>query len=295
MTRWPALAAAIVLAPALAVFAAASPEAPRGDEQLLPAEGVVPGWQPAGPPRVYAGPELYQLIDGGAEIFFEQGFERVTTRRYALAGDVIGIELYAMVDATAALGIYLARCGDETPAPGLELRHTAGRYELLAVQGRYYIAVEDLSGRAERAADLVIFARALAGRLPPPEPVTALALLPEAGRVSGSVRLIRGPLALQPFVLLGEGDVLQLAGRVTAAAAAYRDPAGRFTLVVAPYADGDTAGRVFAGVQQKLDPGITPITRTPSRLVFRDYAGRYGDISLKEARIELRLGLAERP
>jgi hypothetical protein len=277
---------------------AASPEsapAPRGDCDLLPADGVVGGWRRTEPVRVYTGPELYELIDGGAEVFFEQGFERVTVQQYALGSDEIGIELFAMRDAAAALAIYLARCGEETPVEGLELRHSAGRHELLAVQGRFYAVIENLSGRAERAADLLAFARALAPRLPAPEPVAALGLLPKEGRVSGSERLIRGPLALQAFIQLGEGDILQLAGGVTAAAAGYQGPVGRFTLVVAPYDDAEAARRVFGHLQANLDPEIRPLAITSSRLVFRDYSGTYGEAVLAGSRIELRLGLAAQP
>jgi hypothetical protein len=218
----------------------------------------------------------------------------VTVQKYAAGADEIVVDLYAMRDAAAALGIYLGRCGDETPTPGLDLRHTAGRHELLAAQGRFYVVVEDLSGRGERAAELVAFARPRPS-LPAAEPVGALDLLPTNGRVPGSERLIRGPLALESFIQLGEDDILQLGGRVTAAAASYQGSAGRFTLVVVPYADSATARRAFEHVQTHLDREIRPLSRTASRLVFRDYSGTYGEVLLDEARIRLRLGLGERP
>ncbi len=55
------------------------------------------------------------------------------------------------------------------------------------MQGGFYVVIENLSGRAERAADLVAFARALAPRLPAPEPVGALDLLPN-GRPRAGLR-----------------------------------------------------------------------------------------------------------
>ncbi len=289
------LAALAALGLLVASIARAGAEGARGDEALLPADGAVPGWKRGEPARVYSGPELYELIDGGAEIFFEHGFERVTVQKHARGTDEIVVDLYAMRDAAAALGVYLERCGDETPAPGLDLRHTAGRHELLAVRGRYYVVVENLSGRAERAADLVAFAGALAPRLPAAEAVPALELLPRDGRVPGSERLVRGPLALQSFIQLGEDDVLQLGGRVTAAAAGYQGPSGRFILVVVPYADAATAGRAFEHLVANLDREIRPLARTASRLVFRDYSGAYGEALLDGARIELKLGLAREP
>lgn len=283
------LAAAVLTLPALAGAA------PRGDAPLLPADGEVPGWKVAEPDRVYTGPELYELIDGGAEILYEHGFERVTVRRYAAGGDEVGLELYTMKDPAAALGLYLSRCGRETPFEGFAERHTAGRHELLLVRHRFYAVVENLSGRAERAVVLVDFARALASRLPVPVPVAELDPLPAEGRVPGSERLLRGPLALQAHVTLGEGDILQLAGTVTAAAADYGEGAGRRTLIVVPYPDPVAARRAFEHLQAHLDPEIVPLTRAASRLVFRDYAGKFGDVRLAGPRLELTLGLASRP
>jgi hypothetical protein len=219
----------------------------------------------------------------------------VTTQQYAFGQGEIGIKLYAMRDAAAALGIYLARSGEGTPASGLDLRHTAGRHELLAVRNRFYLVVDNLTGRAEQARDLVAFARVLASRLPAAEPVGALDLLPKEGRVPGSERLIRGPLALQSFIQLGEDDILQLRDRVTAVAALYQGSPGRVTRVVAPYGDAETARRVFEHLLAHLDPEIVPLARTPVRLVFRDYSSKYGEAVLDGDRIELRLGLTAQP
>ncbi len=287
--RLPAL---LALALALPAPAAA---APRGDEHLLPAGGAVAGWQAQGAARVYSGSELYELIDGGAEIYFEHGFERVTVRQYGNRADEIRVELYAMRNPAAALGIYLARCGAETPAAGFDERHTAGRHELLLVRNRFYAVVSDLTGRGQRADALLAFARILADRLPAREPVPVLDLLPREGRVPGSERLIRGPLALQPFVLLGEDDALQLAGRVTAVAAGYQAASGRTTLILVPYADAAAARRAFEHLLANLDSEIRPLTRSAERLVFRDYSGKYGEVRLSDARLELTLGLTKQP
>ena len=45
----------------------------------------------------------------------------------------------------------------------------------------------------------------------------------------GSGLLLRGPYSLQAVYTLGDDDVLLLAGRIFAAAAAYRDESGRNT------------------------------------------------------------------
>ena len=37
----------------------------------------LPGWKYPARPQVYAGDQLYDLIDGGADIYFEYGFPRL--------------------------------------------------------------------------------------------------------------------------------------------------------------------------------------------------------------------------
>jgi len=288
----------ILAALGLAVWAAAAPPpAAQADRSLLPPDGFQGAWRRSDDARVYSGQELYQLIDGGAEIFYELGFERVTTQIYRSGDDEVGVELYRFQDPAAALGIYLARCGAEAPAAGLDDRHTAGRHQLLLVRERFFLVVDNLSGRAERAADLVRFARAIASRLPAGRDVGLLDLLPRPGRVPGSERLIRGPLGLQSFIQLGEGDVLQLGGRVTAVAARYteEDSKGSHFLLLAPYADEPAAAQAFRYVATHLDPELHLLASDASRLVLQDYAQRFAVIALCGARLELTLGLARSP
>ena len=288
----------ILAALGLSVAAAiAAPPAAQADLAVLPPDGFQGAWRRAGDARVYSGEELYQLIDGGAEIFYELGFERVTTQIYRSGDDEVGVELYRFKDPAAALGIYLARCGAESPAAGLTGRHTAGRHQLLLVRERFFLVVDNLSGRAERANDLVTFAREIASRLPAGHHVDLLDLLPRPRRVPGSERLIRGPLGLQTFIQLGEGDVLQLGSRVTAVAARYKDEDGDGShyLLLAPYPDEPAAARVFRYVAAHLDPELRLLSSDASRLVLQDYAKRFAVISLCRARLELTLGLTRSP
>jgi len=285
------------LALALCALAVTGAALAAGDAGLLPGPGAVPGWRPDGNAKVFTGSGLYGHIDGGAEIFFEFGFEELTVQRYARGTDGVELELYRMRDPAAALGIYLGRCGRETPDPDLRERHTAGRHELMLVRERYFLIAANLDGSPAVAPQLVAFARAVAAALPPAQPVAVLELLPHARRVAGSERLIRGALALQSIITLGEADVLQLGGRNTAAAAAYDAGEGRpaCTLVVAEYPDDATALRVLAHLTDGLDPEVKPLRREPDRLVFRDYGGRFGEARAAGRRLTLTLNLEREP
>jgi len=284
----------IALATLLVLTLVAAP--PAGDVALLPADGAAASCTRSGATETYNGADLYGLIDGGAEAFLELGFERATVQRYACAGREITLELYRMSDATAALGIYLAKCGRETPDSSLPARNTIGRLQLQVVKGTFYVTVTgDAAGDGMRPA-LLALAGAAIGAVAA-EGGDPLAALPADGLVAGSERLIRGPFALQAIVTLGEGDILQLQENgVTALAGEYREAGGaRFSRVLADYPTAATAERAFAAVRDGLDPYLTVVERAATRLVLRDHAGRFGVVSRSGARIELLVNLPAPP
>jgi hypothetical protein len=299
-------------APDTASAPAGQAAAMPGAAALLPADDEVPGWSTDGEPTVFRGAELYGHIDGGAEVFLELGFARLDVQHYVSGEAELALELYLMDDPVAAWGIYLAKCGRETPDPGLEARHTVNRYQLQMVRGSVYVAVNMVEstgdGASDQAALVAMAGRALAridqagigGATMP----GALAILPEAGRVAGSERIARGQFTLQSILTLGQGDVLGLAEEgATAVAAEYRpgeaagedEAAATSSLLLVDYPDPDAASRAWDQLGQRLDPYLKVLSQTDSRLVLEDYAGRFMLLERTGARIELRFGLGERP
>ena len=280
---------------ASSLFLVAAVASAGGDTSLLPPSGFLGSWSLDGKPRVFPGSELYGHIDGGAEIFFEFGFQEATVQAYRSPAGEIVVESYRMSDPLAALGIYLGKCGKETPDPGLRERHTAGRYQLTFVRDRYFVIANNPAGTPALAPVLGEFARFIAGRLPPSRPVTVFDALPKKGLIEGSQRLIRGPVALEAIATLGRGDILQLGGRITAVAGEYLDGDGKHTLILATYPDRKAAAEAFRNLTARLDPAIKPLAVGGARLVFRDYDGTFGVASLAGSRLEISLHLTRQP
>ena len=69
-----------------------------GDGPLLPPSGFLGSWNLEGKPRLFPGSELYGHIDGGAEIFFEFGFQEATVQRYRSPAGELVVECYRMSD-----------------------------------------------------------------------------------------------------------------------------------------------------------------------------------------------------
>ena len=149
----------------------------------MPLDGFSGAWKKNGPMKVFTSEDLYGHINGGAEAFLELGFDQLTVQKYRDGANELTVDLYRMTDPTAARGIYLARCGKETPDPSLKERHTASRQQILLQRDRYYLVLYNTAGGAANAPILARAAQAIVARLPADAPVPALALLPPAGLV----------------------------------------------------------------------------------------------------------------
>lgn len=75
---------------------------------LLPDPFALPGIQLAGEPEIYQGEDLFDLINGGAEIYLEYGFVKVASQNYSemKGNSSLRVEIYEMTDPEAAFGIF---------------------------------------------------------------------------------------------------------------------------------------------------------------------------------------------
>jgi hypothetical protein len=288
---------ALLLAPALLLLCATS--APAGDTGVAPgtseiAKGPFGAWVVDGPVRLFRGAELYGHIDGGAEIFFELGFEELAVVKVRQGERALNLELYQMRDPAAALGIYLMRCGKETPDRSLAARNTAGPSQLQAVRGSYYLSLDNDTASAALARGMVEAARELVARLGGAAEASVFGALPTQGRLPGSERVIRGPVGLGALITLGDGDILEQKGAATGVLADYLGaPAeARYTLLLVDYPDAPAATHALGHLKAHLDPEIKVMGGTDTSLSFLDYSGREGRVEVREKRLELRLASA---
>jgi len=262
----------------------------------FPADGFSPGWKRAGPVETYAPAALYNVIDGGAELFLEMGFIDLRIQKYEGDGAEIAVEAYRMENAAAALGIYLLKCGRETPLAGIDTRNSGDHFQVALLRNNHFIFINNFSGREELLPVMTALARALAAAIPPGEAVEELGILPARDMVPGSSLLLRGPYSLQAVYTLGDGDILLLEGKRFAASAAYREPSGAgHTLIVAPYEDEATAARAFENLRRNLDPYHRLLEAGANDFVFKDFQGLFGRAEWSGRRIEIRIKLAELP
>ena len=101
-------------------------------ESLVAKLRLSAGWASSEPARVAVGDGLFELIDGGAELYHEYGFKRAVSWSIAnSSGASIQIELYEMNDAAAAYGVWsLMQTGE----------FARGRLGQGSLRFRYYVA-----------------------------------------------------------------------------------------------------------------------------------------------------------
>ncbi|MBD3222235.1 hypothetical protein GF314_13440 [bacterium] len=247
---------------------------------------------------------LYGHINGGAELFLEFGFAGLDVFHHAASGEragdpgeaVLDVEVYRMDDPAAALGIYLAKCGDERAWLEVPARNTGSAYQLTAVRGSLFVQINNFAGDADARPAMAELARAYLAPEPEAEPLAIWDDLPTDGLVPGSEFLARGRFALEPIYTLGAGDVLRLETDGALAAGARYDVGGATVKrLVVRYPDAASAAAAMSHLQENLDSYLTTVHADERALVFRDWQDRYGHVRRDGARLRIGLQLVERP
>lgn len=108
---------------------------------LLPNPFSLPGLHTSGEPKIYSGDDLFEMINGGADIYLEYGFVKTVSQNYSgLNGNTsLRIEIYQMTDPDAAYGIFASS------TMGQQIVEQTGFYVVrgmgygMMVRGSYFI------------------------------------------------------------------------------------------------------------------------------------------------------------
>lgn len=237
------IAAVVAVAVAFVVVASCQPPAeppvePAGSGGATGARAAVPfpdpaGWRPAGEVSSHGADGLWQLINGAADQFLAYGFRQLRIRELEADGVRVTLQLYDMDEPLNAFGIFRTEAAGLDPRPIGAGAVVSPPYQALLAVDRFYVKVETLEGElAETPA--VALLESLVAELPGSNGVPdAVVLLPEAGRVDGTVGY-----ALDGLLGLDELDHCVHAD--------YRDAGGAtFTRFVLLPEEGEAAGAVW--------------------------------------------------
>lgn len=231
-------------------MATAGASIPTDLARMLPAQGR--GWKAVEPDGQYDASNLFDLIDGGAEVYRALNVRAVCARRYAKEGSAeILAELFDMGSASDAFGAWHhdLRDGDSARI-GQESEYAAGA--LAFWKGRYFVSILAMEDTPETHAAVIDLGRAIAEAIREEgEPPYLTQLLPERGLIPAQIRYFHGHESLGRYLSLGESNVLGLGPATEGIVARYREAssgdgvASRHALLVVSYPTAAEAQRAI--------------------------------------------------
>jgi len=254
-------------------------------------------WIAQKPNKIFVGGDLFNHINGGAELFLEFGFEDLTVCKYNNGSYSLDLEVYKMQNPLAALGIYLSKTGKETPLKGISARNTANPYQIVLTSGQFFILINNFSGQVQFQSLLVRLSQALVSQIgnagSSPE---LLSYLPIENQVEESQTIFRGPFGLQSIYTFGKGDVLLLAGKNFGISANYKSENKKtISLIIIPYPDDETANKAFNNLILNLDSYLEIIDRSGDHFVFKDYKNEFGLVRIDKNILKIKIHLQTKP
>ncbi len=208
-------------------------------DSVLPAE--VNGWKKADPPATYDKTNLFDYIDGGAELYISYNFQNLLAVRYEGEDDEeIVVDIFDMGNSFNAFGVFSHGREREDGLVGQGSEYGGGL--LTFWKDKYYISImaypetekkKELVLELGRRLDKAISAE---GALP-----QVLELLPAENLVPDSIRYFHHYVWLNSHFFIASENILQIDDETQAVLAKYRTGDKTLHLLLALYPDPERA------------------------------------------------------
>lgn len=219
---------------------------------LLPTGREIQGWI-HGSTGVYTGDDLFKYINGGADIFFEYGFDRLVSQKYSRGNKSIIADIYRMKDPFGAFGIYSLNRDYPSSRLGVGDEGMEKDNQISFCQSNFYVLIQTFKDDKGTKEGMRILAQSISsnigegGRLP-----KILEKLPLDNRIQRSEKLIMGIIALNNACYVSGRNILRFHGKEIAVVAEYEFPDDKFRLLLVQYENETQAKLAFKDVTEHL-------------------------------------------
>ncbi len=182
-----------------------------GDDlsRFLPEDVEIGTWKRQRTVQHYAGEDLFEYIDGGAEIYHEYGFKQVVVQDYVSAeGKSLSVEIFEMMSPDSAYGMYAFKTNARDKAIPLGNEGRLADYYLNFWKGPFLVTLTGFDETGETVKGLLAMAHAVDSKLVKVEKgkkPLMVSLLPSENLEAGSLKYFKGLLGLRsshPFFSL---------------------------------------------------------------------------------------------
>ncbi len=219
---------------------------------ILPDE--MNGWVKKETIQIETPDELYDYIDGGAELYLSYGFVRTISRRYVRDNEPdITAEVFEMAGPADAFGIYSQTRDRDEHEFGQGSYYVSGA--LFFWKGKYWVSISTTETTPETEACLKGIARYIdnliseTGQLP-----MILSLLPQEELVPGGVLYFHHYIWLNAYYFISTENILNIDSTVNAVMAKYRPSESRLYILLVQYPGASEAEKAFKKFSEALFP-----------------------------------------
>lgn len=205
----------ILLNLCLLVFQACSQESTdlpeEGLVRYLPQSGEAGTWERGDVPQPYKGETLYDYINGGAEIYYEYGFEEVIVQDYKNpSGKEITLEIFKMRNHKGAYGIYTFKRSVRGKEVSFGNEGQIEDYYLNFWKDDFVVTLTGFDEEEETVDGLSEIARAVDARMESGGETPALiSLVPQEGLVKQSIKYLKGNIGLYNCYMFSSKNIFK--------------------------------------------------------------------------------------
>jgi hypothetical protein len=244
-----------ILAVAAAAAGAACMSGPPPDiASFLPDD--TGAWSPGEADKRYNPDNLFDYINGGAELYLSYGFTEVLSRRYASRGrpDIV-VDVFDMGSSQNAYGVFShsREIVDSEFGQGSQYSHGL----MLFWKDRYYVSILASPETDETREAVFDLARSIDGAIPDEGPLPGvLSLLPESSLDRSSVRYFHHHVWLNSHYFVADENILLIEKDTNAVLAKYSRQGDPQILLVVEYPDAERASTAAASFVTHYAPEL---------------------------------------
>ena len=261
-----------ILAAIITLQCSNKPSVQEGLSMYLPDLGEMSGWKPVGNPQHAEGESLFELINGGAEIYNEYGFRRAIMHSYSNKSDKsVNLEMYEMEDPISAYGIYTFKISGN----GQEVDFGDGGmledYYLNFRKGNFIVTLIGFDTDRETKDAILTMAKSIETNIETEGQVPDMVhLLVQENLKKSSVTYIQGNLGLFNYY---EFDTRNIFGVKEGVIGQYGD----YDVFIFRYADAEACKKWFREAQTYIqdDPSFDEYAVSQDGFSFSDLKGNY--------------------
>ncbi len=193
----------IIWSLSILVFIISCEKPGEGLDQLFPGAGFKKGWSWHGMPTHYTAENLYEYIDGEAELYLAYGFKEMATLTY-FWGDPVDssfvVDIYDMRDELHAFGLYSNYRFPEYQYKDIGTEAIVSEFGIKFYRGNYVVEFKSSVDTKKFNNAMFTIAKKIVKRIETPANLPILALLPAEGKIDRSERYKAHAMLNQDFL-----------------------------------------------------------------------------------------------